>query len=148
MATITRTRVVAAAPQAVWDVLADFGAISSWAPNVDHSCLLEHGEDPAAVGTTRRVQAGRDTLVERITESSAPDTLGYAIEGLPPRWGRLGNRWALSGTAERTWVRLTSSVQIGANPVAWVAEQGLCRLLAGQSDTLLAALAARVEGAR
>lgn len=148
MTTITRTCEIAAAPEAVWGVLADFGAISSWARNVNHSCLLEHGDDPAAVGTTRRVQAGRDTLVERITESSEPNVLGYDIEGLPPKLGRISNRWVLDGLGNRTTVRLTSSVDIGAHPVAWVAEQGLCLLLAKQSETMLAGLAARVEGSR
>ena len=47
----------------VWDVLADFGSISSWADNIDHSCILNHGPGEP-IGTTRRVQIGRDALVE------------------------------------------------------------------------------------
>ena len=39
-----RLGTIAAEPQAIWDVIADFGAISSWADIVDHSCLL----NPAA----------------------------------------------------------------------------------------------------
>lgn len=154
MASITRQRTVTAPPDRVWEVLADFGAISSWAPNVDHSCLLEHGGDPVAVGTTRRVQAGRDTLVERISESIAPRVLAYDIEGLPRRLGRVGNRWQLAAgpdaapSREYTTVTLTSTVQTGGNPLAWAVEQAACRLLARQSETMLAGLAARVEGTR
>lgn len=39
MAEVTCTRDIAAEPGAVWAALADFGAISGWASNVDHSCL-------------------------------------------------------------------------------------------------------------
>lgn len=146
MATISRTRTVAAPAAAVWDVLADFGSISSWAENVDHSCLLQHGGDPAAVGTTRRVQVGRDTLVERITDSTAPTTLRYQIEGLPRRLGTVANRWSVMGFGETAAVTLTTSVEIADNPVARIAEKALCRFMAKQSDTMLAGLAQRVEG--
>ena len=146
MASISRTRTVAAPASAVWEVLADFGTISTWADNVDHSCLLEHGEDPAAVGTSRRVQVGRDTLVERITDSIAPATLRYSIEGLPTLLGRVANRWTVTPFGETAVVTLTSSVDIGGNPVARVAEKAACRFMAKQSDTMLAGLARRVEG--
>ncbi len=105
-------------PQAVWEVLADFGALSSWAGNVDHSCLLEHAVDGVAVGTSRRVQVGRDTLVERITEFDAPVALAYDIEGLPRRLRRVSNRWTLTPAGDSTTVTLTSTVDIGANPLA------------------------------
>ena len=80
---MSRMRTLAAEPQAVWKVLADFGALSSWARNVDHSCLLEHGDDGVGVGTSRRVQVGRNTLVERVTDVIPGSTLAYDIEGLP-----------------------------------------------------------------
>jgi hypothetical protein len=83
VADIDRTCTVAADPQQVWDILADFGSISSWADNVDHSCILNHGSDP--VGTTRRVQIGRDALVERIIEFDPTWALAYpsACAGSP-----------------------------------------------------------------
>lgn len=146
MASISRTRTVAAPATAVWDLLADFGSISSWAANVDHSCLLEHGDDPAAVGTTRRVQVGRDTLVERITDSTAPTTLRYEIEGLSRRLGRVSNRWTVMGFGGTAAVTLTSTVEIADNPLANLAERAVCRFMAKQSDTMLAGLARRLEG--
>ena len=148
VATITRVRTIAAPAQAAWDVLADFGAIADWAHNVDHSCLLEHGADVTAAGTTRRVQVGRNTLVERITESAAPTVLGYDIEGLPGPLRRVANRWVLTPTGDGTSVALTSTVSIGANPVAHLAEHAVCRVMAKQSDAMLAGLAARVEASR
>lgn len=146
MAETSRTRTVAAPPEKVWRVLADFGAISSWARNLDHSCLLEHG--PAgATGTSRRVQVGENTFVERITEFTAPRALAYDIEGMPRRLRRVSNRWSLRPIGPNsTEVTLTSSVQIGKNPVARLAEQAACQMLAKQSDPMLAGLAAQVEG--
>lgn len=67
MAKITRSRRVAADMSDVWDVLADFGSIGAWADNVDHSRLLTRAAGGEPVGTTRRVQVGRNALVERIT---------------------------------------------------------------------------------
>jgi hypothetical protein len=133
---------------AVWEVLGDFGAISSWAPNVDHSCLLEHAGGPTGTGTTRRVQAGRNALVERITESSPPHVLAYEIEGLPRRLGRVANRWVLAASGPTTRVTLTSTVQIADNPVARAAEHVVCRAMARQSDAMLDGLAQRVESSR
>ncbi len=147
MAHISRSRTVAASPQRVWDVLADFGAISSWAGNVDHSCLLEHGPAGTTVGTSRRIQVGRDTLVERITECDQPVALAYTIEGLPRRLQRVTNRWSLTPVSPAsTAVTLTTTVDIGANPVAQLAERALCRFMSKQSDAMLAGLAARMEG--
>lgn len=142
---MSRTRTVSAPAQAVWNVLADFGAISAWAANVDHSCILEHG--PAGpVGTSRRVQVGRNAVVERITEADSPAALAYDIEGLPHRLRRVVNRWTLAAAPRgATVVTLTSTVEMGANPLAHLAERAVCRALAGQSDTMLAGLAKKVE---
>lgn len=146
---MSRTRIVAAAPQAVWEVLADFGSISSWAGNVDHSCVLEHGRDGSPLGMSRRVQVGRNTLVERITEFSAPSVLGYDIEGLPRRLRRLANRWDVRPAGDgHTEVTLTSTVEIGDNLLARAAERVVCRAIAKQSDAMLTGLAEEVEETR
>ena len=130
-------------------MLADFGSLSSWARNVDHSCLLEHGADGVGVGTSRRVQVGRNTLVERVTDCAPTTTLGYDIEGLPRRVRRVANSWMLAPTAQGfTTVTLTTTVQIGTNPVAKIAERAMCRMLTKQSEVMLAGLAERVEGRR
>ena len=140
---------MAATPQTVWEVLADFGSLSAWARNVDHSCLLQHGADGVAVGTTRRVQIGRNTLVERITECVPVATLGYDIQGLTRRLHRVANRWTLEPAAPGfTAVTVTTTVEIGTNPVAQFAERAMCRLMMKQSDVMLAGLSQRVEGRR
>ena len=152
MAEIERARVIAARPQEVWDVLADFGSISAWAGNVDHSCILFSGADGQAVGTARRVQVKREALVERIAEFDPPRALAYEIEGLPRRLRRVTNRWtvapATGDAAPLVVVTLTSTVEIGPRPVQRLAERALCRFLARQSDVMLAGLANRLEEAR
>jgi hypothetical protein len=149
VADIHRSRSIAARPQEIWDVLADFGSISSWADNVDHSCVLFSGADGTPVGTARRVQIKRDTLVERITEFDPPHALAYDVEGLPRRLRRVTNRWTLAARAgDSTAVTLTRSVEIGSRPAQKLAERVLCRFLARQSDMMLAGLANRLENAR
>ncbi len=141
----SRSRTIAAPPQAIWDVLADFGSVSSWADNVDHSCVLRHGPDGRTLGTTRRVQVGSNTLVEHITEFDPPATLAYDITGLPARLRKVANRWTLRPSGDATQVTLTSTVQIGAGPPARLLEHLILRFLAKQSDVLLAGLARRWE---
>ena len=144
---MTRSRRIAAPPKAVWDLLADFGALSSWAPNVDHSCLLEHGTGPGLLGASRRVQVGRNTLVEQIIDVEAPLRLEYRIEGLPRQLRRITNRWELRPAGQgHTDVTLTGSVEIGANPLARLAERVMSQLMAKQSDSMLDGLADRMEG--
>jgi hypothetical protein len=148
VADIHRTRTIAARVGEIWDVLADFGSISSWAGNVDHSCILFSGADGKPLGSARRVQIKRDALVERITEFDPPHVLAYDIDGLPRRLRRVANRWTLTATGESTVVALTSTVEIGSRPDQKLAERVLCRFLARQSDAMLAGLANRLENTR
>lgn len=146
MIEIARARRIAAAQRCVWEVLADFGAISAWADNVDHSCMLRSAADGGAVGASRRIQTGRITLVERILEHDAPRALAYDIEGLPPRLRTVRNRWSLTpdGSAA-TIVSLTTTVDIGPRPPQKLAERVVARVLAKQSDVMLAGIAAHLE---
>jgi uncharacterized protein YndB with AHSA1/START domain len=145
VADISRTRTISAPPQAIWDVLADFGALSSWSPHATHSCILNHGPDGGELGATRRVQVGRNALVERIVEFAPPLTLAYRIEGLPRRLRRVANRWTLRDAAGGTEVTLTSTVDIGAGPVSHAAAWAMCRGMARESDAMLAGLTTRME---
>lgn len=149
MAQIHRTRTIVAPVQEIWDLLADFGAVSVWAPNADHSCVLQHGPDGQPVGTARRVQIKREALVERITEFEPPRVLAYEIEGLPRRLHRVANRWTLETvTPNSTLVTLSSTVEIGTFAPQKLAEHVLCHVLGRQSESMLAGLANRLETAR
>jgi hypothetical protein len=146
VADIHRSRTIAARAQEIWDVLADFGSISAWAPNADHSCILFSGPGGGPIGTARRVQIRRDALVERITEFDPPRSLAYDIEGLPRFLRRVTNRWTLAAGAGSTAVTLTSTVDIGSRFT--LAERAVCLLLARQSDSMLTGLADRLENTR
>lgn len=148
MAEIARTRTIAAAPQQVWDVLADFGALSTWVDRADHSSILVHGPDGGPIGTSRRVQMGRNTLVETIVEFDPPHALAYEIEGMPKQLRRVTNRWTLKPHRDSTSVTLTSSVEIGSGPLGQLAERVVCRVMARESDGMLAGLAKRLENSR
>ncbi|MDG5481343.1 SRPBCC family protein [Mycolicibacterium gadium] len=147
MARIDRSRTIAAAPQDVWDLLANFGALSTWVDRVDHSCILVHGAD-GPIGTTRRVQLGRQTLVERIVEFDPPHALAYDIEGLPKQLERVNNRWTLRPSGQSTVVTLTSTVEIGSGRIRELAERAMCRLMTRESDGMLDGLAKRLENTR
>ncbi|WP_436792583.1 SRPBCC family protein [Actinospongicola halichondriae] len=155
MTDITRTGVIPAELDAVWAVLTDFGAISTWAANVDHSCILsrpERADDDGSslvVGLSRRVQVGRNVIVEKICAVEAPTSLAYDLHGLPPRLRTVRNRWELvaDGRAS-TRASLTTTVEIGPRPPQRVAERVVCRVLSKQSDVMLAGLATHLEALR
>jgi carbon monoxide dehydrogenase subunit G len=109
MASSATTRLVPASVDAVWEVLADFGDISRWGTGVDQSNLLTEG--PVGLGTTRRVQVGRNTLRETITTWEPGVKLGYSLVGLPPVVRSVTNTWELAPEGSSTNVTLTSVVQ-------------------------------------
>lgn len=144
MAVISRSRTVPANQQEVWDVLADFGALSSWADGAAHSEVLHHGPD-GLLGTSRRVQVGRNALVETVTDAVAPTTLAYDIEGMPSRLSPLSNRWTLESVGSGTIVTVTSTVGVNAGPASRAAEWVVGRVMAKMSEEMLACLARRME---
>jgi Polyketide cyclase / dehydrase and lipid transport len=146
VATVDRTRTIAAAEEQIWDVLADFGAIGSWVAKIEHSCILVQGDQP--VGTSRRVQFGREALVETIVEFDPPRVLAYRIEGLPKVMGRMSNRWSLHPVGGSTVVTVTSAAEIGSGAMQQLAERAACRVLARESGVMLVGLANRLERSR
>jgi hypothetical protein len=141
MIEIVRTADVAAAPADVWRVLSDFGAISAWAANVDHSCLMS--EQAEGVGVARRVQTGRTTLVERVLAWEPPATLSYEIEGLPSVVTSVTNTWHVHGTEGGSRVSLISRVDAGPRPPQKLIAKAVGRKLAQASDLMLAGLSER-----
>jgi len=141
---ISRSRLIAAAPEEVWRTLAAFDRISRWAKNVDHASFTTPATD--GVGATRRVQAGRVTVLETITEWSPPTRLAYSIAGLPRVVGQVSNSWQLEPAAGGTRATLTSSVDPGPRIAGRIAAAVLARVLARTSVQLLAGLAGYHDG--
>ena len=129
--------------EAVWAALADFGGISRWAPNVDHSSLTT--EQRTGTGAVRRVQVGRKALLERVVQWEPGQTLGYAIEGLPPVVQSVTNTWKLDGAGDATTVTLTSRVEAGPRPPQKVAARVFGRVLAKASQEMLEGLKDHLE---
>ncbi len=151
MSVVERSVTLDAAPSEVWSVLSNFGDISAWAPNVDHSCLLT--EQYTDVGTARRIQAKRTTLVETVTEWTAPNlhvpgVLSYTLAGLPKVIRSAANMWRLTPAGAGTAVTLTTTVDAGSRPPQKLVARIVARKLASASDEMLAGLAAHLARQR
>jgi uncharacterized protein YndB with AHSA1/START domain len=142
MATITRRRVISAPPEAVWEALSDFAAISAWAPNVDHSCLLS--EQTEGVGMVRRIQTGRTTVVETVEIYEPGRMLGYRLTGLPPVIRSVTNTWTLEPAGDHTAATLTSEIDAGPRPPQRAIARAVGRTLGAASDQMLDGLAAHL----
>ena len=142
MAEVTRTLDIAAAPEAVWRTLADFGSISAWAPDVDHSSLMS--EQQVGLGTVRRIQTGRITVVERVIEWDDDRALGYRIEGLPAAITSVTNTWRLEPSPTGTQASVTTAVNVGPRPPQQLVARRIAKRLGGVSDRMLAGLADHV----
>lgn len=143
MTSIERCATVSATPDTVWAVLADFAAISTWAPNVDHSCLIsDQTEGP---GTTRRIQAGRATVLETVERWEVGESLSYAISGLPAVIRSITTTWSLVAGSGGTDVALRTYVDAGPRPPQRGIAKIVGRKLGQASDDMLAGLALYIE---
>ena len=143
MAEVTRSLTIAAPRKAVWAVLADFDRIVDWAHDVDHSCLLT--DRASGVGAVRRVQQGANTVTETVVDWDEPIRLAYRIDGLPPLFRQVINRWDLAEDEDGTQASLTVEVvpvRPPATVVAWLA----ARVVGRVNARMLSNLQAQVEG--
>ena len=147
MIDVVRTRIIAAESDAVWAVLADFAAISTWATRIDHSSITHEadGAPTNQVGLTRRIQMGRNTLLERVVTWTPPRTLAYEIRGLPKIIKSVQNRWDLTAAGTVTTATLTSTIDTGPRPPQQIIARLVGKRLAKESDALLSGIAVYVE---
>jgi carbon monoxide dehydrogenase subunit G len=147
MTSVERSGTIAATPSEVWAVLSDFAGISTWAPNVDHSCLLTDQE--TGPGTARRIQAGKMTLVETVAEwtppaGDTPGVLSYSLAGLPKVVRSVTNTWRLLPDGSGSTVTLTSAIDAGPRPPQKAIAKIVGRKLAAASDAMIAGLTAHL----
>ncbi len=143
MAEIVESTRIKGSTDQVWAALGDFGAIARWAPNVDHSCLTT--EQSKGVDCVRRVQVGRNALLERVTDWHEQEQLSYVIVGLPPVVRSAVNTWALEAHGDSTMVTLRTRVITGPRPPQQLVGRVLGRVLAKASREMLDGLKAHVE---
>jgi len=143
MADIVEEATIERSPAVVWDALADFGNIARWAPNVDHSCLTT--ELATGEGAVRRVQVGRNVLLERVVAWEPGRSLAYELHGLPSVVRSVTNTWTLAGDDDATAVTLTSRIDAGPRPPQQLVARVLGRVLGKASREMLTGLTAHVE---
>ena len=143
MTVVERTGLIDAPVDAVWGVLGDFAAISAWAPNVDHSCLLS--EQTEGVGMARRIQTDRQTILETVEHWEPGVTLSYRITGLPPVIRSVTNTWRLGASGDSTMVRLTTDIDTGPRPPQQMIANVVGRRLSAASEQMIAGLTEHVE---
>lgn len=141
---VQRSRHLPHDPSAIWAVLARFDGIVDWAPKVSHSVFTTDQHE--GVGTARRVQVGRQALIETVTIWEPDRTLAYAITGLPPLVAGVTNRWDLSADTDgRTFVTMSSVIDPGPGPKGKVGSRVLRVPLGQAADSMLDGLAAFLE---
>ncbi|MGN6472433.1 MAG: SRPBCC family protein [Mycobacteriales bacterium] len=140
---VKKSRQIAAKKTKVWATLADFPAIVTWAPNVDHSTAttVAHG----GIGAVRRVQTGRITLLETIVDWQPEELLAYTLDGLPPIAGSIVTTWQLEERGDGTQVTLSTAIHPRPNPLGRIVARALGRQLAKAAKQMLTGLADHVE---
>ena len=94
----------------VWDIIADFGNVSKWAPIVTKSAAI--GSSNQGVGAERScevIQMG--TVTEKAVEWDEGNSVKYEVKGLPSV-NSFFNKFSLEGEADQTEVRLEGEVDI------------------------------------
>lgn len=141
---VQRSRHLPHDPAAIWAVLARFDAIVEWAPKVSHSAFTTDQHE--GVGTARRVQVGRQALIETVTIWEPERSLAYAITGLPPLVDGVTNRWDLNtDTDGRTFVTMSSVIDPGPGAKGKVGARVLKVPLGQAGDSMLDGLAAHLD---
>ena len=138
MISVERTGLIAAPIDAVWAVLADFASISSWAPNVDHSCLMS--EQTEGVGTVRRIQTDRYDDGRDGRELGAGSDAGVPDHRTATGHQVVTNTWRLGASGDSTMVRLTTDIDAGPRPPQQIIAKVVGRRLAAASEQMIAGL--------
>ena len=147
MVTLEHSTSMGASAESIWATLADFARISSWASNVDHSCLIT--QQTEGIGMVRRIQTTCSTIIETVEIWEPNVALGYRIDGLPPAVKSLTNTWRLdqssSSRAALTVVTLTTEIDAGARPPQQLIAKAVGKRLGSASEQMLRGLTAWVE---
>jgi uncharacterized membrane protein len=118
MTTVTRTITIDAPRTAVWRVLADFGNIATWNPNVKTSALTS--DQPGGLGATRQCHLlPMGEVNERITAWEEERIIGIDIiesKKLPAMRSAVAN-FELRDQGTSTAVKLTMSYTVGLGPI-------------------------------
>ena len=117
MPRITKEVRIDASKEKVWEILADWGAVSNWAPTIleSHSTT----EATGGVGAERACEHEKmGHIEERVGAWHEGSSLSYdVIKGLPFPMKSLNNTWSVSADGDGAVVTLTMDFRMGMGPL-------------------------------
>ena len=117
MPRLVRQIAIDASKEQVWEVLADFGGVSNWAPTIleSHSTTEANG-GVGAERTCKHVKMGK--IEERIVAWDDSRSLSYDVtRGLPFPLKSLNNTWSVDAAGDNAIVSLTMDFRMGLGPL-------------------------------
>ncbi len=117
MTQLSRQIKIDAPTEKVWEILADFGAVSNWAPTISESQSTT--EATRGVGAERGCEHEKmGHIEERITEWDEGTSISYeVIKGLPFPMKSLNNTWSVSDAGDGAVVTVTMDFRMGMGPL-------------------------------
>ena len=146
MPEITRQVKINAPREKTWEILADWGAVSNWAPTITESHTTT--EAKRGVGSIRscdHTQMGN--IEEEIVAWEEGTSLSYdVIKGLPMPMKSLNNTWSISAEGDGSVVTLTMDFGMKFGPLgALMAALAVRRMMNKEMGLTLAGLKQYVE---
>ncbi len=146
MPEITRQVKINAPKEKTWEILADLGAVSNWAPAVTESHMMtEAKRGVGAIRSCDHTQMGN--IEEEIVAWEEGTSLSYdVIKGLPMPMKSLNNTWSVSGEGAESMVTLTMNFGMKFGPLgALMAALAVRRLMHKEMGLNLAGLKQYLE---
>ncbi len=146
MSSLTRSVVIDASKDKVWEVLGDFGAVSRWAPTITDSAIV--GDAKEGVGAVRTCEHEKmGTLEETIVSWTEGEAYSYDVTaGLPFPMKALRNHWSLSERGARAEVTLQQEFNTKLGPLGSLMELMMMkRMMRKEMDLALAGLKYHIE---
>ncbi len=146
MPEITRQVKINTPKEKTWEILADFGAVSNWAPAVTESHITT--EAKRGVGAIRIFDHTRmGNIEEEIVAWEEGSSLSYDfIKGLPMPMKSLNNTWSISAEGDGSVVTLTMDFQMKFGPLgALMAALAVRRMMHKEMGLNLAGLKQYLE---
>ena len=146
MSSLTSGVVIDAARDKVWEVLADFGTVSRWAPTITDSAIVGDADQGiGAVRTCEHVKMG--TREERIVSWSEGEAYSYDVTaGLPFPMQALRNRWSVRERGASTEVTLHQEFSTKLGPLGLLVESMMIkRMMRKEMRLALAGLKYHIE---
>jgi len=146
MPEITRQVKINAPKEKTWEILADLGAVSNWAPAVTESHMMT--EAKRGVGAIRSCDHTRmGNIEEEFVAWEEGTSLSYdVIKGLPMPMKSLNNTWSVSGEGADSMVTLTMDFGMKFGPLgALMAALAVRRMMHKEMGLNLAGLKQYLE---